>query len=55
MRAHDFSSPTVTSDAEDAYSSDVGMPASDDVYEEEETEESTETEAEDETIPQHKK
>jgi hypothetical protein len=52
MRAHGFSSPTVTSDAEDAYSSDVGMPASDDVYEEE-TEVSTETEAE--TIPQHKK
>ena len=54
MRAHDFSSRTVTSDAEDIYSSDVGMPASDDVYEEE-TEESTETETEDETIPQHKK
>jgi hypothetical protein len=44
----------VTSDAEDIYSSDVGRPASDDVYEEE-TEESTETETEDETIPQHKK
>ncbi|CAB3977283.1 Hypothetical predicted protein [Paramuricea clavata] len=54
MRAHDFSSPTVTSDVKDVYSSDVGMPASNDVYEEE-TEESTETEAEDETIPQHKK
>jgi len=57
MKAHDSAGQTGSIEEEDPYSSDVGMLASDDVYEEEteETEESTETEAEDEAIPQHKK
>ena len=57
MKAHVSAGATVSIKEEDPYSSDVGMLASDNVYEEEteETEESTETEAEDEAVPQHKK